>query len=130
MLRGFICSVQSCSLALPFSKINEVCFWGLKRPDREAVPSIIFGNMVIQRNNLTSFNYIKDHQQMSLFVIFLYCMSQPYVFRASISPSSGVSLAVVTCCHLVHAVLCVCPRASGSFDVVTPDDGLIEARNM
>ena len=40
---------------------------------------------------------------MSLFVIFLYCMSQPYMFRASISPSSGVSLAVVTCCHLVHA---------------------------
>jgi len=71
---------------------------------------------------------------MSLFVIFLYCMSQPYMFRASISTSSGVSLAVVTCCHLVHAVLGVSPRASGSFDVTTardtPDDGLIEARNM
>ena len=63
--------------------------------------------------------YINDYQQMSLFVIFLYYMSQPYMFRASISPSSGVSLAVVTCCHLVHAVLGVCPRASGSFDVVT-----------
>ena len=56
---------------------------------------------------------------MSLFVIFLYCMSQTYMFRASISPSSGVSLAVVTCCHLVYAVLGVYPRASGSFDVVT-----------
>ena len=61
-------------------------------------------------------------------------MSLPYMFRTSISPSSGVSPAVATCCHLVHMVLGVCPRASGSFDVATagdtPDDGLIEARNM
>ena len=53
------------------------------------------------------------------FVIFLYYMSLPYMFRASISQSSGVSPAVATCCHLVHVVLGVCPRASGSFDVVT-----------
>jgi len=34
------------------------------------------------------------------FVIFLYYMSLPYIFRASISPSSGVFPAVATCCHL------------------------------
>ena len=45
-------------------------------------------------------------------------MSLPYMFQASIRPSSGVSPAVATCCHLVHMVLGVCPRASGSFDVV------------
>ena len=39
------------------------------------------------------------------------------MFRASISPSSGVFTAVATCCHLVHVVLGVCPRASGSVDV-------------
>ena len=57
---------------------------------------------------------------MSLFfVIFLYYMSLPYMFRASISPSSGVFPAVATCCHLVHVVLGVCPRASGSgFNII------------
>jgi len=63
---------------------------------------------------------------MSLFVIFLYCMSQPYMFRASTSPSSGVSQAVVTCCNLVHVVLGVCPRASGSFDVVTYNKEILQ----
>ena len=53
------------------------------------------------------------------FVIFLYYMSLSYMFRASISPSSGVFPAVATCCHLVHVVLGLCPRASGSFDVGT-----------
>jgi len=39
--------------------------------------------------------YDKGYQQMPLsFVIFLYYMSLPYMFRASISPSSGVSPAV------------------------------------
>jgi len=61
------------------------------------------------------------------FVIFLYYMSLPYMFRASISPSSGVFPAVATCCHLVHVVLGVCPRASGSFDVVH-DSYYIERR--
>ena len=39
--------------------------------------------------------YDKGYQQMPLsFVIFLYYTSLPYMFRASISPSSGVSPAV------------------------------------
>ena len=54
---------------------------------------------------------------VTFFVIFLYYMSLPYMFRASINPSSGVFPAVAICCHLVHVVLGVCPRASGSFDV-------------
>ena len=83
------------------------------------------------------------------FVIFLYYMSLPYMFRASIGPSSGVFPAVATCCHLVHVVLGVCPSASEDPDARghtpsttwtkwqqvatagnTPDDGPIEARNM
>jgi len=56
------------------------------------------GHLVLEK----SMSYIKDHQQMSLFVIFLYFMSQPYMFRASISPSSGVSLAVVTCRVVIY----------------------------
>ena len=75
------------------------------------------GRQVFHTVHLSSI-ILRISNRCHFFVIFLYYMSVPYMFRASIRPSSGVFSAVATCCHLVHVVLGVCPRASGSFDVV------------
>jgi hypothetical protein len=54
MLRVFLCGVQSCSVALPVSNSTRFVSGGIKRPGREAVPSLISATMVIQLNYLTS----------------------------------------------------------------------------
>jgi hypothetical protein len=51
--------------------------------------------------------------------IYLYCICyfSPYMFRALIGPSSGVSWAAYLCYHLVHAVL-LSVRASADSGLV------------
>jgi hypothetical protein len=63
--------------------------------------------------------------------IYLYCIRfHPTCFGPPTGPSSGVSRAASSCCHLVHAVLLyIRVSADGglvSTVVDTPDDGPVE----
>ena len=99
----YICSAHTSHIFIDYRQVNSE----LHSIKRQVFHTVHLSSIILRIINRCHF-----------FVIFLYYMSLPYMFRASTSPSSGVFPAVATCCHLVHVVLGVCLRASGSFDVL------------